>query len=245
MEKKNILITGISHGVGLHLIRFLLPMDKYIIYGVSRNKTPELEELLEKYPDALKWKSFDLENPHNIEQDLFEDFIDIKTTPLYAFVSNAAILYKELIARIDIEQMNRLMQINLISPIILTKFVLKNFLYHKTAGTIIHLSSICAHRGFDGLSIIGASKGGIEAFSRNTAMEYGRKGIRSNSVVIGILDVGMSFSVTDRQRDDIFSSSALKGYTDVNSVIHSINYLLSEQAQSITGQNIHVNAGIV
>ena len=95
------------------------------------------------------------------------------------------------------------------------------------------------------MSVIGASKGGIEAFSRNTAMEYGRKGIRSNNVVIGILDVGMSFSVTDRQRDDIFTSSALKGYTDIDSVIHSINYLLSEQGGSVTGQNIHVNAGIV
>lgn len=242
---KNILITGISHGVGLYLIRLLLPMKKYVIYGISRYKTPELEELLMKYPDILKWKSFDLEYPHNIESELFEDFINIKTTPLYAFVNNAAVLYKELIARIDIEQMNRLMQINLISPIILTKFVLKNFLYHKTAGTIINLSSICAHRGFDGLSIIGASKGGIEAFSRNTAMEYGRKGIRSNNVVIGILDVGMSFDVTDKQRDDIFNSSALKGYTNIDSVIHTINYLLSEQAQSITGQNVHVNAGIV
>ena len=245
MEMKNILITGISHGVGLYLTRLLLSMNKYVIYGISRQKTPELEELMEKYPNNIKWKSFDLEYPHNIEKELFEDFINIKTTPLYAFINNAAILYKELIARIDIEQMNSLMQINLISPIILTKFVLRNFLYHKTAGTIIHLSSICAHRGFDGLSMIGASKGGIEAFSRNTAMEYGKKGIRSNNVVIGILDVGMSFDVTDKQRDDIFNSSSLKGYTDINSVIHTINYLLSEQAQSITGQNLHVNAGIV
>lgn len=242
---KNILITGISKGVGLRLARYLLESNDYVIYGISRTCTPELSFLLNEYPDRLKWKSCDLENSTEIEACIFSDFIDTKFVPLHAFVSNAAILYKDLITRIDLDNLNQMIHINLIAPMLLAKNVIKNFLYHKTPGNIIHLSSICAHRGFNGLSMIGATKGGIESFSRATAKEYGRKGIRSNSVVIGILDIGMSFSVTDKQRDEIFGSSALHDYTQTKSVIATINFLLSEESGSITGQNFHVNAGVI
>lgn len=242
---KNVFITGISRGVGLRLAQLLLKDEEYIIYGISRNCSLELDELLKEYPARLKWKTCDLEQSSSVEERIFQEFIDLKSVPIHAFVNNAAILYKDLITRIDLDNLNQLVNINLVSPMLLTKNVIKNFLYHKTPGNIIHLSSICAHRGFIGLSMIGATKGGIESFSRTTAKEYGRKGIRSNTVVIGILDVGMSFSVTEKQRDDIFTSSALNGYTDVDSVIRTIRYLLSDDARSITGQNIHINAGVI
>lgn len=242
---RNIFITGISRGVGLCLVQKLLQDSDDVIYGISRSCPPELDKLLKDYPNRLKWKACDLEQSSSVEECIFQEFIDLKSVPLHAFVNNAAILYKDLITRIDLNNLNQLMNINLVSPILLTKNVIKNFLYHKVPGNIIHLSSICAHRGFNGLSMIGATKGGIESFSRTTAKEYGRKGIRSNSVVIGILDIGMSFSVTEKQRDDIFTSSALNGYTDVDSVINTARYLLSDSAKSITGQNIHVNAGVI
>lgn len=242
---KNILITGISKGVGLRLTKYLLAGNEYVIYGISRTCTPELNSLLDEYPDRLKWKLCDLEKNVEIEACIFGDFIDTKLVPLHAFVSNAAILYKDLITRVDLNNLNRMIHINLVAPMLLTKNVIKNFLYHKTPGNIIHLSSICAHRGFNGLSMIGATKGGIESFSRATAKEYGRKGIRSNSVVIGILDIGMSFSVTDKQRDEIFGSSALHDYTQAESVIATIDFLLSAESGSITGQNFHVNAGVI
>jgi len=242
---KNVFITGISKGVGLRLAKKILNENEFVIYGTSRSCPPDLEKLLKEYPDRLKWKACDLEQSLLVEECLFKDFLDPKAVPIHAFVNNAAILYKDLITRIDSGDLNQLININLVSPILLTKNVIKNFLYHKTPGSIVHLSSICAHRGFNGLSMIGATKGGIESFSRTTAKEYGRKGIRSNSVVIGILDIGMSFSVTEKQRDDIFTSSALNNYTDVESVINTIGYLLSDDAKSITGQNIHVNAGVI
>jgi 3-oxoacyl-[acyl-carrier protein] reductase len=242
---RNVFITGISRGVGLCLVQMLLKDSDYVIYGISRSCSLELEKLLKRYPDRLKWKACDLEQSSSVEECIFQDFIDLKSVPVHAFVNNAAILYKDLITRIDLDNLNQLININLVSPMLLTKNVIKNFIYHKTPGNIIHLSSICAHRGFSGLSMIGATKGGIESFSITTAKEYGRKGIRSNAVVIGILNIGMSFSVSEKQRDDIFNSTALNDYTDVDSVINTIRYLLSDNARSITGQNIHVNAGVI
>ena len=241
---KNILITGISRGLGLLLTEMLLSNSHdCVIYGVSRTKSDELNCLLERYPQRLKWLSFDLNCLDQIEQRVFDDFIG-KDTVITDFVNNAAILYKDLILRINIERMEELFRVNVHAPFVLCKCVVRNFLQHKTAGSIVHLSSICAHKGFDGLSMMGATKSAIEAFSRTLAKEYGRKGIRSNVVVVGLLDIGMGHTVNNAQMKDLFSQSALGKVTDYKSVLSMTEYLLSENANSITGQTIHVNAGI-
>ena len=241
---KNILITGISKGLGLHLTEMLLSKHDCTIYGISRTKTDELSALLEKFPERLRWLSFDLNCIDEIEKTVFDNFIG-KDTVLSCFVNNAAILYKDLILRINAERMAELFRVNTQAPILLSKCVVKNFVTHKTAGSIVHLSSICAHAGFDGLSMMGASKSAIEAFSRTTAKEYGRKGIRSNVVVVGLLDIGMGHTVNDAQMRGLYSQSALGKLTDYQSVLFMIESLLSDNSKSITGQNIHINAGIV
>lgn len=242
---KNVFITGISRGVGLELVKSYLNNTNYNIYGISRNKSDELQELLKTTPERLKWKSVDLANTDTLEQNIFGSFIETKTTPIHSFISNAAILYKDLVSNIDYGKMENLMLINQLAPMILTKHIIKNFLYHKYPGNIVHLSSICAHKAYNGLSMIGASKAAIETFSRTTAKEYGRKGIRSNCAVVGILDIGMSASVSSQQREEILHSTALKEHTNVASVVNTVQFLASDESKSITGQSIHVNGGVI
>lgn len=99
--------------------------------------------------------------------------------------------------------------------------------------------------GFSGLSMIGATKGALESMSKNIAYEYGRKGIRSNVISIGLLDTGMSNTVNEKQYLEIINKSNIAQCADSNSVIELTKYLLSPNSKSVTGQIFHINCGIL
>lgn len=238
---KTVFITGISRGLGLALAERYLEKG-FRVLGISRNKTPELTTLIDRYSELLKWRRIDLGNINSLESEL-KDKLDLKHERIDIFIDNAAILYKELIHRIKPEQMIEMFMINTLSPIIVTKSIINNFLRHRTPGIIVHLSSICAHRSFNGLSMIGATKAAIETFSQDTAFEYGRFGIRSNTVVLGLLEIGMRSTVNDKLTAELKSRSALGHLTDIESAINAVEFLTSDKSASMTGALIHVNAG--
>lgn len=239
----NIFITGISRGLGLELTRHFLDKGDRVT-GLSRTLSPELDKLRCDYPDRLVWFPFDLSMVDGLEQRLRNAF-SFDEIAFDVFIDNAAILYKNLIHRIDGDSMAGMVAVNTIAPMIVTKIMLSNFLQHKTEGSIIHFSSICAHRAFNGLSMMGATKAAIEAFSRDTAHEYGRFGIRSNTIVAGLLEIGMKSTVNEKLTSGLLSISSLGRLVDTGSVVEMVDYLCSEKARCITGQEIHINSGIV
>jgi 3-oxoacyl-[acyl-carrier protein] reductase len=112
-------------------------------------------------------------------------------------------------------------------------------------GSIVHISSISAHTGYKGLAMYASTKGALEAFSKNTAREWGERGIRSNCLVAGFMETEMSASLTEDQKYRIYQRTSMKKPTDVDSVAETILFLLSGKASSITGQNIHVDSGTI
>jgi Dehydrogenases with different specificities (related to short-chain alcohol dehydrogenases) len=240
---KTIFITGISYGLGLRLTSHYLRKG-YRVIGISRTMSPELNTLKNEYASMLKWHQFDLGNIFNMESRL-QEAIYLNDEKIDVFIDNAAILYKELIHRIKADEMAKMVTINTVAPIIVTKMILNNFLRYKTKGIIVHISSICAHRSFYGLSMIGATKAAIETFSQDTAYEYGRFGIRSNTVVLGLMEIGMRSTVNDRLTKDLKSMAALGQLIDTESVVNTIDYLTSEKSYCITGEKIHIDAGIL
>lgn len=239
----NIFITGISKGLGLEMTRHFLK-NGHQVMGVSRTRTAELEQLLSDYPENLKWCHCDLSEIDNIEPLLSENF-NLSETRLDAFIDNAAMLYKNLIHRLDGNEVLKMTAVNTVAPMIVTKVIINNFLRFKTQGAIVHMSSICAHRAFNGLSAMGATKAAIEAFSREIAHEYGRFGIRSNTIVAGLLEIGMKQTVNEKITDNLKSLSSLQRLVDTDSIISMVDYLISDSARCITGESIHINAGIV
>jgi len=239
----NIFITGISKGLGLEMTRRFLN-DGQSVMGISRTITPELKQLLDDYPEQLTWHSCDLSETDKIEERL-RNLFTLDAIPIHAFIDNAAMLYKNLIHRLDAIEVAKMVAVNAIAPMIVTKVMLNNFLKFKTQGSIVHLSSICAHRAFNGLSVMGATKAAIETFSKDTASEYGRFGIRSNVIVAGLLEIGMKSTVNEKLTEDLKSISALHRLVDTPSIIDMVAYLISSKAQCITGENIHIDAGIV
>jgi 3-oxoacyl-[acyl-carrier protein] reductase len=239
----NVLITGISKGLGLKTAESLL-RNGWTVYGISRSKTEELIELLLQYPDKLKWLQFNLGDAEKIRQIIFKDWIGLDT-PIHGFVNNAAMAYDDIVTNLNLDSLEKMFKVNVFTPMMLTKFVIRQMLLHHIKGSIIHISSISVHTGYKGLSMYASTKGALEAFSKNTAREWGEIGVRSNCLVAGFMETEMSSSLSDNQKNRIYQRTSLKKPVDVNSVAETIKFLLSDDAKSITGQNIHVDNGTI
>ncbi len=241
---KNILITGVSKGLGLSIAKAFLEDTEYCIYGISRTETTEVKELRIKHPLNFKWMSYNLSNVEDVRKCIFLDFIGI-STPLHGFVNNAAVAYDDIVTNMNYDKLLQMYNVNVFAPMMITKYTIRQFLLHNTQGSIVHLSSISVHTGYKGLSMYASSKGALEAFSKNTAREWGEKGIRSNALVAGFMETEMSATLSDDQKNRIYLRTSLKRPTTTNSVAKMLKFLISDEAESITGQNIHVDSGTI
>lgn len=239
----NILVTGCSRGVGLEICKILL-QEGNNVYGAARSHTEEFKLLEAVYPDNLFFRSIDLSAPDNIRDEVFKKFIT-NSVKLDGFVNNAAIAYDDIITNLNLGKLQEMYKVNVFSPMMITKYAIRNMILHHTKGSIVHISSISAHTGYKGLAMYASSKGALESFSKGTAREWGELGIRSNVVVPGFMETAMSDSLTADQKDRIYKRTSLKSPTSVASVAKTVAFLLSEKACSITGQNIHVDNGTI
>lgn len=239
---KNILVTGCSKGLGLEIAKFLLEKD-YNVFAINRSVPEALKALKEKYPESLTIHNFDLADAEGLSDFLKANFP--AKTPLHGFVNNAALAYDDIISNLDLKKLETMYRVNVFSPMMLTKFVLRNMLYNKIGGSIVHISSISVHTGYKGLAMYASTKGALEAFSKNTAREWGVRGVRSNCLVAGFMETEMSSTLTDEQRQKIYGRTALKKATTKQSVAATVEFLLSDGAASVTGQNVFVDSGTI
>lgn len=239
----NILVTGASRGVGLAICRILLEQGNSV-YALSRSYTDEFKNLESTYKGRLFFKSVDLSKPENLHKKVFKEFLT-NDISLGGIVNNAAIAYDDIVTNLNLVQLESMYRTNVFSPMVLTKYAIRNMLLNRTKGCIIHISSISAHTGYKGLAMYASSKGALEAFSKNTAREWGELGIRSNVVVPGFMETAMSATLSGEQKDRIYKRTSLKTATSTDSVAETVAFLLSDKANSITAQNIHVDSGTI
>lgn len=240
---KNILITGVSRGLGLAVTKQILEKG-WSVFGISRSKPQELLDIEDQYSKSFHCLKYDTENSLNVRDEIFKNFVTFKV-PLHGFVNNAAVAYDDIITNIDLSQLERMYRINVFTPMVITKYAIRHMLLHHTQGSIVHISSISAHTGYKGLAMYASTKAALEGFSKTTAREWGEKGIRSNAVVAGFMETDMSGTLSEEQKDRIYRRTSLKKPTDVESVASTIVFLLSDDSNSITGQNIFVDNGTI
>lgn len=236
LKDKTILITGVSKGLGLEVSKTLLNKG-YSVIGISRTNSKELSVF-----DNFQHLQFDLSNSEGLEEFLKSN---LRNTKIDGFVNNAAIAYDDIITNMRLDNLQTMYNVNVFSPFLITKYCLRNMLLNKVKGSIVHISSISVHTGYNGLSMYASTKGALEAFSKNTAREWGRKGMRSNCIVAGFMETEMSGTLTNEQKDRIYKRTSLKRPTDTKSVANTIEFLLSDESNSITGQNINVDSGTI
>jgi len=224
---KNILLTGDSKGLGENIKRKLIDSG-YNVIGLSRSG------------DDIKYDLSDVDGIKELYLNTIKD-----RGPIHGYINNAAFAYDDIITNLNADKLMEMYKVNVFSPIMLTKYVIRDMMLNKTKGSIIHISSISVHTGYKGLSMYASTKGSLEAFSKNTSREWGRIGIRSNIVCPGFMDTNMSSSLNDEQRNKIFKRNSRQKELTIDEVSSTVKFLVSEDSSGITGQTIHVDNGTI
>jgi 3-oxoacyl-[acyl-carrier protein] reductase len=239
----NVIVTGGSRGLGLGIARRLSGAG-YRVIAVARKQNSELTAAMQEAelanPGSFHFVPFDLAEIGSISdlvQRLRKDF-----GAIYGLVNNAGISFDGVLALMPTSQIEQLLRVNTLSPIVLTKYVVRSMMADG-GGRIVNLASINAFTGYSGLSVYGATKASIIGFSRSLAREVGRMGVNVNSVAPGFVDTDMTHSLKDEQRQQIERRSALKRLADIDDVANAVEFLLGDKSKNITGTVLTVDAG--
>jgi 3-oxoacyl-[acyl-carrier protein] reductase len=140
------------------------------------------------------------------------------------------------------QDIERLIALNTLSPIILTKYVARSMMTTRT-GRIINIASIVGSTGYSGLSVYSATKASLLGFTRSLAREVGQLGITVNAIAPGFIDTEMTRELNPAQREQIMKRSAMRRLADAIDVARAAEFLLGQGGRNITGTVLTVDAG--
>ena len=240
---RTILVTGASRGLGLGIAR-KLAASGFGVVALARHKTNQVADAIAEAKQAkhgaIHFVSFDLGKIDDIPglvKTLRKDF-----GPLFGLVNNAAIGHDGALAMMHNSRIDELVHLNTLSPIILTKYVVRSML-SEGAGRIVNIASIIGSTGYSGLSVYAATKASMTGFTRSLAREVGRLGITVNAVAPGFIDTDMTHGLDGEQRQKVMRRSALRRLAEVEDVANAVEYLLSDKARNVSGTVMTVDAG--
>ncbi len=239
----NIIVTGGSRGLGLGIARTLTGAG-YAVIAIARQETTELASAIEQAgrtnAGSLHFVPFDLAKIDDIPKlvrTLRTDF-----GPIYGLVNNAALGTNGALAIMHNSQIERLIRVNTLSPIVLTKYVVRHMMADG-GGRIVNVASIVGFTGYSGLSVYSATKASMIGFTRSLAREVGRLGVNVNAIAPGFVDTEMTQELKGERREQVVRRSALRRMTGVEDIADAVEFLLGPKAKSITGTVLTVDAG--
>jgi 3-oxoacyl-[acyl-carrier protein] reductase len=238
---RNVIVTGGSRGLGLAIARALADSG-YCVIAIARSKGEELASQISRVvgPGQLHFRRFDLANVAgipNLVAELRQEFRSI-----YGLVNNAGSGTSGVLATMRDAEIERLVQLNTLSPIVLTKYAVRSMMA-RGDGCIVNIASIAGFTGYQGLSAYSATKASLIGFTRSLAREVGTLGIRVNAVAPGFVDTEMTRSLDAHQRRRITNRAAMHRLADSGDVANAVQFLMSDRARSITGTVLTVDAG--
>jgi 3-oxoacyl-[acyl-carrier protein] reductase len=241
---RNVVVTGGSRGLGLG-IAGKLAASGYRVIAVARRQGDDLPSVMRRTEasshGALLFRPFDLSDVGAIAP--FITALRDEFGPLYGLVNNAALGTGGILATMHDNEIERLIRLNVSSPIMLTKYAVRSMMVGGGGGRIVNVSSVVSFTGYSGLSVYSASKASLVGLTRSLARELGPLGITVNAVAPGFLATEMTRELTGAHLDQIRRRSALRRLADVEDVANAADYLLSEKARNITGTTLTIDAG--
>ena len=238
-------MTGGSRGLGLGIGRALAAAG-YHVAAIARSPSAELQAAIEEAgrvgAGTISFRAFDLSDLGSIPDFVRGTRKDVG--PFYGLVNNAGLGTSGVLATMPDTAIERLVQLNTLSPILLTKYVVRSMMANKErGGRIVNVSSVVSSTGYNALSVYSATKASLVGFTRSLAREVGQLGITVNAIAPGFVDTNMTEGLDAEQRERIARRSALRRLIDVEDVAHTVRFLVSEDARNITGTVVTVDAG--
>ena len=239
LKGKNIIVTGASGGIGNSIIKKLNQSGANIL--ASGTRIEKLEELKRKFND-IKILRFDISQTEKIEE-----FIENATSQLGGsidcLINNAGLTQDNLAIRMSLDEWKKVIDINLTSTFLLSKFTIKRMLKNKS-GKIINITSVVGHTGNLGQANYTASKAGIVAMSKSLAIEYAKKNININCISPGFIETAMTDKIDEKFKEVIISKIPSARLGQPEDIANAVLFLSSKQSDYINGETLHVNGGM-
>ena len=239
LSNKNIIVTGASGGIGNSIVKRLHDCGANIL--ASGTKLEKLEELKSKY-ENIKVLKFDISATNQIEE-FIENASKELGGSLDCIINNAGITQDNLAIRMSLEEWKKVIDINLTSTFLLSKYSIKKMLKNKS-GKIVNITSVVGHTGNLGQANYTASKAGIIAMSKSLAIEYAKKNININCISPGFIKTAMTDKLDDKFKEAIISKIPSSRLGEPEDVANAVIFLASDQSNYISGETLHVNGGM-
>ena len=238
LKNKKVLITGATGGIGGSIAKKFLSLNSEVLgTGTNLSKLEKLKSDLK----GIKVKKFDISSHSQIEK-----FIDEATQELGGLdilINNAGINRDNLSLRMKDEEWQKVIDINLTSTFLLSKYALKKMMKNNN-GRVINITSIVGHTGNFGQSNYAASKAGIIGMSKSLSVEYAKKNITINCVSPGFIVSDMTNSIPEKIKSILLAKIPMGKMGSGEDVSNCVAFLSSDEASYITGETIHVNGGM-
>ncbi len=237
-KNKNILITGASGGIGNALVKKFVSLGGNVLGGGT--KAEKLDQIKKKYPN-IKVKRFDISEHSRIEE--FIDNVSLELEGLDILINNAGTNADNLSLRMKVEEWKKVVDVNLTSTFLLSKYAIKKMLKNKF-GRVVNITSVVGHTGNLGQSNYAASKAGIVGMSKSLAIEFAKKNITVNCVSPGFIASDMTMNIAEKVKLYLTSRIPMGKLGTGEDVSNCVAFLSSLEASYITGETIHVNGGM-
>lgn len=239
VKNKKIIITGASGGIGNSIVEKLYNNGADILATGTRDE--KLNELKQKFKN-IKTLKFDISDHNKIEEFLNTATEDLGGS-LDCIVNNAGITKDNLTIRMSMEEWTKVIDINLTSTFLMSKFAIKKML-KKKSGKIINITSVVGHTGNIGQANYTASKAGIVAMSKSLAIEYAKKNINVNCISPGFISTAMTDKIDDKFKENIISKIPANRLGKPEDIANAVLFLASNNSDYINGETLHVNGGL-
>ena len=237
-KNKNILITGASGGIGQALIKKFVSLGGNVLGTGTKNE--KLDKIKMEYPN-IKVKKFDLSEHSRVEE--FIDDVSLELGGLDILINNAGTNLDNLSLRMKDDEWKKVIDINLTSTFLLSKYAIKTMLKNKF-GRVVNITSVVGHTGNLGQANYSASKAGIIGMSKSLAAEYAKKNITVNCVSPGFIVSDMTMNIAEKVKLYLTSRIPMGKLGTGEDVSNCVAFLSSDQASYVTGETIHVNGGM-
>tara|TARA_Y100000768_G_C23954701_1_gene672125 strand:- start:28 stop:762 length:735 start_codon:yes stop_codon:yes gene_type:complete len=238
LKDKNIIVTGASGGIGNSIVENLNKCGANIL--ASGTKLEKLEKLKNKF-ENVKILKFDISQTEEIEN--FIENASNNLGGLDCIINNAGITLDNLAIRMSIEEWKKVIDINLTSTFLLSKFAIRKMIKNKK-GKIINITSVVGHTGNLGQANYTASKAGIIAMSKSLALEYAKKNININCISPGFIRTAMTDKIDEKFKEIIISKIPSARLGEAQDIANAVLFLSSSQSDYINGETLHVNGGM-
>ncbi len=239
LKNKNIIVTGASGGIGNSIVEELVLKGANVL--ATGTKIEKLETLKNNFK-KIKILKFDI-SQHNKIEEFINSATDELGGTLDGIINNAGITKDNISIRMSMDEWNKVININLTSTFLMSKFSIKKMLKNKS-GKIVNITSVVGHTGNVGQANYTASKAGIVAMSKSLAIEYAKKNININCISPGFIKTSMTDQINEKYKEMLLSKIPANRLGEPKDVANVVVFLCSDHSNYINGETIHVNGGM-